>query len=206
MTADDLARAHRRAASTRCCGRGFVEEALRIGAGAVAADAVGYPHAFAYANGACTAAELRALLARETRRYARRQRTWFRSEPGVTWIERGAARRRTRSPWRGNSLGGAEGGCMSGRDGAQGGARPQQLQDAYLAEIKRQAIPVVVYLVNGFQLRGTVRGYDSFTIVLEYEHRSHLIYKHAVSTISPQAPVAAPLADDGESEPVASGT
>jgi tRNA dimethylallyltransferase len=71
--------------------RGFVEEALRIGAAAVAADAVGYPHAFAYANGACTAAELRALLARETRRYARRQRTWFRSEPGVTWIERSAA-------------------------------------------------------------------------------------------------------------------
>jgi len=49
---------------------------------------------------------------------------------------------------------------MSSRDGAQGGARPQQLQDAYLAEIKRQAIPVVVYLVNGFQLRGAVRGYD----------------------------------------------
>jgi host factor-I protein len=95
---------------------------------------------------------------------------------------------------------------MSGRDGAQGGARPQQLQDAYLAEIKRQAIPVVVYLVNGFQLRGTVRGYDSFTIVLEYEHRSHLIYKHAVSTISPQAPVTAPLADEAEAEPVPTGT
>jgi tRNA dimethylallyltransferase len=71
--------------------RGFVDEALRIGPEAVAADAVGYPHAFAYAAGACTAAELRALLARETRRYARRQCTWFRSEPGVTWIERGAA-------------------------------------------------------------------------------------------------------------------
>jgi host factor-I protein len=95
---------------------------------------------------------------------------------------------------------------MSGREGAQPGARPQQLQDAYLAEIKRQAVPVVIYLVNGFQLRGTVRGYDSFTIVLEYEHRSHLIYKHAVSTISPQLPVVAPLAGDEQSEPVASGT
>ncbi|MDQ2908727.1 MAG: RNA chaperone Hfq [Candidatus Eremiobacteraeota bacterium] len=67
-----------------------------------------------------------------------------------------------------------------------------QLQDAYLAEAKRQEIAVTVYLVNGFQLRGTVKGYDAFTIVLEYEHRLHLIYKHAVSTISPQAPLTLP--------------
>ena len=68
-----------------------------------------------------------------------------------------------------------------------------QLQDAYLAEAKRADIAVTVYLVNGFQLRGTVKGYDAFTIVLEYEHRLHLVYKHAVSTISPQAPLALPL-------------
>jgi host factor-I protein len=66
------------------------------------------------------------------------------------------------------------------------------LQDTYLAEVKRQEIVVTVFLMNGFQLRGTVKGYDAFTIVLEYEHRSHLIYKHAVSTISPQAPLALP--------------
>ncbi len=95
---------------------------------------------------------------------------------------------------------------MSGKDGAQGAARTQQLQDAYLAEIKRQAIPVTIYLVNGFQLRGTVRGFDSFTIILEYEHRSHLIYKHAVSTISPQLPVAAPLAEEAQSEPAVSSS
>jgi host factor-I protein len=61
-----------------------------------------------------------------------------------------------------------------------------QLQDTYLAEVKRQAVPVTVYLVNGFQLRGAVKGFDAFTIVLEYEHKLHLIYKHAVSTVSPQ--------------------
>jgi host factor-I protein len=81
---------------------------------------------------------------------------------------------------------------MSSRD-ATPGARPPQLQDAYLAEIKRQSIPVTIYLVNGFQLRGTVKGFDSFTIVLEYEHRVHLIYKHAVSTVSPQSPITAPF-------------
>jgi host factor-I protein len=74
--------------------------------------------------------------------------------------------------------------------GANGGRI--QLQDTYLAEVKRQGIAVTVYLVNGFQLRGTVRGFDTFTIVLEYEHRLHLIYKHAVSTISPQSPLTLP--------------
>jgi host factor-I protein len=82
-------------------------------------------------------------------------------------------------------------------------ARPQPLQDAYLAEVKRQAVPVTIYLVNGFQLRGIVKGFDPFTIVLEYEKRAHLIYKHAVSTISPQGPVTGPLVPD-ESEAVVS--
>jgi host factor-I protein len=78
-------------------------------------------------------------------------------------------------------------------------ARPQPLQDAYLAEVKRQAVPVTIYLVNGFQLRGVVKGFDPFTIVLEYEKRAHLIYKHAVSTISPLGPVSAPLVpEEGE--------
>ena len=71
--------------------------------------------------------------------------------------------------------------------------RQQPIQDMYLAEVKRQAVPVVVYLVNGFQLRGIVKGFDPFTIILEFEHKSHLIYKHAVSTISPQGALIAPL-------------
>ena len=71
--------------------------------------------------------------------------------------------------------------------------RAQPLQDAYLAEVKRQQVPVTVYLVNGFQLKGLVKGFDPFTIVLEYEKRAHLVYKHAVSTISPAGPVSAPL-------------
>lgn len=72
-------------------------------------------------------------------------------------------------------------------------ARQTPIQDVYLSEVKRQGVPVVVYLVNGFQLRGVVKGFDPFTIVLEFEHKTHLIYKHAVSTISPQGAVVAPL-------------
>jgi tRNA dimethylallyltransferase len=66
--------------------RGFIDEAERVGADAVAADAVGYPEAFAYLAGRATQAELRALLMRATRRYAKRQRTWFRSEPNITYV------------------------------------------------------------------------------------------------------------------------
>lgn len=66
--------------------RGFVLEAERVGAHAVAADAVGFPHALAYLRGWCDAADLRALLVRATRRYAKRQRTWFRGEPDMIHI------------------------------------------------------------------------------------------------------------------------
>jgi tRNA dimethylallyltransferase len=65
---------------------GLVDEAERIGPHAVAADAVGYPQALAYLGGLASKTELRELLARATRRYAKRQRTWFRSEPSVTYV------------------------------------------------------------------------------------------------------------------------
>jgi tRNA dimethylallyltransferase len=62
---------------------GLIEEAERIGASAVAADAVGYPQALAYLRGFSTFEELRSHLLRATRRYAKRQATWFRSEPNL---------------------------------------------------------------------------------------------------------------------------
>jgi tRNA dimethylallyltransferase len=66
---------------------GLVPEALRIGPGAVAADAVGYREAFAYLDGFSDAFAFRDALARNTRRYAKRQATWFRTEPNVRWID-----------------------------------------------------------------------------------------------------------------------
>lgn len=70
------------------------------------------------------------------------------------------------------------------------------LQDAFLAECKRQGTPVTVYLVNGFQLRGVVKGFDPFTVLLEYERKTHLVYKHAISTISPGAHVGLERSDE----------
>lgn len=77
-------------------GCGLLEEAQAVGSDVVAASAVGYPQAIAYLHGWCTREELRALLARATRRYARRQQTWFRSEPETLWLPRDAVARSAR--------------------------------------------------------------------------------------------------------------
>ncbi len=59
------------------------------------------------------------------------------------------------------------------------------LQDVFLNKLRKEKIVVTVYLVNGFQLRGYVRGFDSFTIIIENEGRQNLVYKNAISTITP---------------------
>lgn len=59
------------------------------------------------------------------------------------------------------------------------------LQDVFLNQVRKEHIPVTVYLTNGFQLKGMVKGFDNFTVVLDSEGRQQLIYKHAISTISP---------------------
>ena len=59
------------------------------------------------------------------------------------------------------------------------------LQDTFLTKARRQNVPLTVFLVNGFQMRGMVRGFDPFTVVLESEGKQQMIYKHAISTIAP---------------------
>jgi host factor-I protein len=59
------------------------------------------------------------------------------------------------------------------------------LQDVFLNQVRKERIPVTLFLTNGFQLKGTVRGFDNFTVVVETDGRQQLVYKHAISTISP---------------------
>jgi host factor-I protein len=59
------------------------------------------------------------------------------------------------------------------------------LQDVFLNQVRKEHIAVTIYLTNGFQLKGVVRGFDNFTVVLDSEGRQQLIYKQAISTISP---------------------
>ncbi|MCL4474795.1 MAG: RNA chaperone Hfq [Nitrospirae bacterium] len=62
------------------------------------------------------------------------------------------------------------------------------LQDNFLNQLRKDKTPVVVYLANGVRLKGTIKGFDSFVIVLK-ESTQQLIYKHAVSTIVPEKEV-----------------
>ena len=64
------------------------------------------------------------------------------------------------------------------------------LQDGFLNQVRKDAIPVTIFLINGFQLRGIVRGFDNFTVILDNEGKQELVYKHAISTIIPARPVA----------------
>ena len=59
------------------------------------------------------------------------------------------------------------------------------LQDVFLNQVRKEHIAVTIYLTNGFQLKGMVKGFDNFTVVLDTEGRQQLVYKHAISTISP---------------------
>lgn len=61
----------------------------------------------------------------------------------------------------------------------------QSLQEAILAEVCQEKIPVTLFLMNGFQLRGTVTGYDNFVVVLVTDGKQQMIYKHAISTLAP---------------------
>ena len=63
--------------------------------------------------------------------------------------------------------------------------KTQNLQDAFLNQARRERIMVTVFLVNGFQLRGTVRGFDSFVVFVDSDGKQQMIYKHAISTITP---------------------
>lgn len=64
-------------------------------------------------------------------------------------------------------------------------SRGQSLQDLFLNQLRKEKIPVVIYLTNGVRLKGVVKGFDSFVILLK-EANEQLIYKHAVSTIVPK--------------------
>ena len=71
--------------------------------------------------------------------------------------------------------------------------KTQNLQDLILNQTRRDRSMVTVFLMNGFQLHGVVKGFDSFTLVLDSEGKQQLIYKHAISTIVPPRPISLDL-------------
>lgn len=63
------------------------------------------------------------------------------------------------------------------------------LQDAMLRQVLREHLPVTLFLMNGFQLRGVITGFDNFVVVLMTDGRQQMIYKHAISTMVPARPL-----------------
>ena len=74
--------------------------------------------------------------------------------------------------------------------------KTQNLQDLFLNQARKERLAVTMFLMNGFQLRGVIRGFDGFTVILDSDGKQQMIYKHAISTVVPVRPVA--LDGDGE--------
>lgn len=66
---------------------------------------------------------------------------------------------------------------------------PLNLQDVFLNQVRKDKTIITIFLVSGYQIKGVVKGFDSYTIVLDSDGKQQLIYKHAVSTIIPVHPV-----------------
>ena len=67
--------------------------------------------------------------------------------------------------------------------------KSQNLQDVFLNHIRKNKNPVTIFLVNGVKLQGIVTWFDNFCVLLRRDHHSQLVYKHAISTVMPSAPV-----------------
>ncbi|MBP1737166.1 MAG: RNA-binding protein Hfq [Oscillospiraceae bacterium] len=75
--------------------------------------------------------------------------------------------------------------------------KSNNLQDIFLTRARRAHFSVIVFLVNGYQLRGTITGFDAFVVILVTDGKQQMIYKHAISTIVPERPLSLDEEPDG---------
>lgn len=69
------------------------------------------------------------------------------------------------------------------------GEKSQNVQDVFLNHIRKQKVPVTIFLVNGVKLQGIVTWFDNFCVLLRRDAHSQLVYKHAISTVMPSTPI-----------------
>jgi host factor-I protein len=67
--------------------------------------------------------------------------------------------------------------------------KSQNVQDVFLNHIRKNKVPVTIFLVNGVKLQGIVTWFDNFSVLLRRDAHSQLVYKHAISTVMPASPV-----------------
>lgn len=78
-------------------------------------------------------------------------------------------------------------------------SKGQTLQDPYLNILRKERVPVSIYLVNGIKLQGQIESFDQFVILLK-NTVSQMVYKHAVSTVVPSRPIRMPVSDQDDAE------
>ena len=78
--------------------------------------------------------------------------------------------------------------------------RNQNLQDIFLNQARKDKAPLTVFLMNGVQIKGQVRGFDNFVVLFDSDGRQQMIYKHAISTVIPQRPIDMSSAAAGEDD------
>jgi host factor-I protein len=78
-------------------------------------------------------------------------------------------------------------------------AKGQTLQDPFLNTLRKEKVPVAIYLVNGIKLQGTVDSFDQFVVLLN-NSVSQMVYKHAISTVVPSRAVKIPADEDGDGD------
>ena len=76
--------------------------------------------------------------------------------------------------------------------------KTNNLQEIFLTQLRRERRPVTMFLMNGFQMRGYVTGFDAFSVVLTSDGKQMFVYKHAISTITPERPVPPTEQNSGE--------
>ena len=148
---------------------------------------LGYKEIAQYVRGEIGFEEAVELLKKNTRRFAKRQYTWFRSDERISWVD------------------------VDGRTATEVSEKLKELllsmnrtqmnlQDTFLNQVRKDSIPVTIYLVSGVQLKGMVRGFDSFTVILETPGKSsQLVYKHAMASVVPARHVSlVPREDRGQ--------
>lgn len=69
------------------------------------------------------------------------------------------------------------------------GEKSQNLQDVFLNNVRKNKLPVTIFLVNGVKLQGVITWFDNFCVLLRRDNHSQLVYKHAISTVMPGQPI-----------------
>ena len=175
---------------------------------ATAMQAIGYKECLGCLSGECTQDEAVAEIKLRSRQYAKRQLTWLRRNRDIHWFYRKNSRDLPAALQFSTEIltnlgvsrfytdGTHKTAARIKRKGTSNMKKTANLQDIFLTKARKQGVPLTVFLVNGFQMRGSVTGFDSFTVVLLSEGRQQMIYKHAISTIAPLSPIDLHEADE----------